>query len=65
MGTSLMPRSEATTGGPMVMFGVKWPSMTSTWMRSAPASITCWISSPMRLKSHARMEGATLISGVM
>ncbi len=21
-----------TTGGPMVMLGTKWPSMTSTWM---------------------------------
>ena len=30
-------RSALTTAGPMVMLGTKWPSMTSTWMQSAPA----------------------------
>ncbi len=28
----------ATTGGPKVMLGTKWPSMTSTWIQSAPAA---------------------------
>src|SRR6266481_331268 len=54
-----MLRRDLTTSGPMLMFGTKTPSMTSTWMRSAPArsaSVTC---SPRRAKSAARIEGAS------
>ena len=32
-------RMAATTFGPMVMFGTKWPSITSTWIQSAPGGI--------------------------
>jgi hypothetical protein len=28
-----------TTAGPIVMLGTKWPSITSTWIQSAPAAI--------------------------
>src|SRR5215471_7991791 len=44
----------------MAMFGTKCPSITSTWIRSAPdrsASATC---SPRRAKSAARIDGASL-----
>src|SRR5947209_13371157 len=46
----------------MLMFGTKWPSITSTWMRSAPAfsaSATC---APSRAKSADRIDGASLIA---
>src|SRR5215472_8375959 len=45
----------------MAMFGTKCPSITSTWIRSAPdrsASATC---SPRRAKSAARIDGASLM----
>ena len=42
----------------MVMFGTKWPSMTSTWMRSAPAASASRTCSPRRVKSAARIDGA-------
>jgi hypothetical protein len=50
-------RSAFTTPGPMVMFGTKWPSMTSTWIQSAPASSMARTSSPSRAKSADRIEG--------
>ena len=37
--------SAVTTGGPMVRFGTKWPSITSTWIRSAPPASTRAMSS--------------------
>src|SRR5687768_15664230 len=52
-------RSARTTFGPMVMLGTKRPSITSTWIQSAPAASTARTSSPSRLKSALRMEGAT------
>src|SRR5688572_6132954 len=42
----------------MVMFGTKWPSMTSTWIQSAPAASIARISSPSLEKSDARIDGA-------
>ena len=48
--------------GPIVMFGTKWPSMTSTWMTRAPALSTASTSSPRREKSADRMDGAMWIS---
>ena len=51
--------ARVTTGGPIVMLGTKWPSMTSTWIRRAPASITVAISSPRRPKSADRIDGVT------
>src|SRR3954471_9308765 len=50
--------SAFTTTGPMVRLGTKWPSMTSTWIQSAPASSTARTSSPSRAKSADRIEGA-------
>ena len=56
-------RSDATTGGPMVMLGTKCPSITSTWIRLAPPSSTQRISSARRAKSADRIEGASSIKG--
>ena len=44
----------------MLRFGTKWPSITSTWMRSAPAGIDLADRSPSREKSADRMEGAIM-----
>src|SRR6188768_1813742 len=42
----------------MVMLGTKWPSITSTWIQSAPAASIARISSPSLEKSDARIDGA-------
>src|ERR1700756_4309076 len=42
------------------MFGTKRPSITSTWIQSAPATSTARTSSPSRPKSADRIEGATI-----
>src|SRR6516165_8317304 len=42
----------------------KRPSITSTWIQSAPAVSTARTSSPKRAKSADRMEGAMMIDGV-
>src|SRR5688500_2713865 len=55
----------ATTGTPIVMFGTKWPSMTSTWIQSAPAASASWIASPRRAKSADRIDGAMRTSGMI
>ena len=44
----------------MLRLGTKWPSITSTWMRSAPAASTSRTSSPSREKSAERMDGAIM-----
>src|SRR5262245_65912594 len=46
----------------MVILGTKWPSITSTWIQSAPAWSTARNSSPSREKSAARIDGA-MVSG--
>ena len=51
-------RTASTTTGPMVMLGTKRPSITSTWIQSAPAASTARTSSASRPKSAERMEGA-------
>src|SRR5471030_498001 len=51
-------RSAFTTSGPMVIFGTKCPSMTSTWIQSAPAASIARTSSPNLAKSAARIDGA-------
>src|SRR4051812_26149565 len=51
-------RNALTTAGPIVMFGTKWPSITSTWIQSAPAASIARTSSPRRAKSAERIEGA-------
>src|SRR5437899_3926407 len=50
-----------STTGPMVMLGTKCPSITSTWIQSAPAPSTARTSSPNRVKSADRTDGATRI----
>src|SRR5215472_16137534 len=40
------------------MLGTKCPSITSTWMRSAPARSASATCSPKRAKSAARIDGA-------
>src|SRR2546422_9016767 len=57
-------RRASTMGGPMVRFGTKWPSMTSTCTRSAPACSTAAISSAKCAKSDDRMEGAIRTLGI-
>src|SRR4051794_15424008 len=52
-------RSASTMRSPMEIGGTKWPSITSTWMTFAPASITSATCSPSRAKSEARIDGAT------
>ena len=47
----------STTTGPMVMLGTKRPSITSTWIQSAPAASTARTSSARRPKSEDRIEG--------
>src|SRR5262249_14850388 len=43
------------------MLGTNRPSITSTWIQSAPDASTARTSSPNRVKSAASIEGATRI----
>src|SRR5262245_32964518 len=43
------------------MLGTNRPSITSTWIQSAPAASTARTSSPSRLKSADRIDGAIRI----
>src|SRR5678816_1911956 len=52
-----------TTGGPMEMFGTKCPSITSTWIKSAPPRSTAAMSRPSAAKSADRMDGAICTVG--
>ncbi len=52
-------RIASITTGPSVMLGTKRPSITSTWIQSAPAASTARTSSARRPKSADRMDGAT------
>ena len=54
-------RKARTAGGPKVRFGTKWPSITSTWIQSAPWRSTAAISAPKLAKSAERIEGAILM----
>ena len=58
-------RMAFTTAGPMVRFGTKCPSITSTCTRSAPALVMAAISSPSRAKSAERIEGAMRMGWLM
>ena len=51
------PAATAITSGPKVRFGTNWPSMTSHWMRSTPASSSATTSSPSWAKSAGSTEG--------
>src|SRR5688500_6631319 len=61
-GRCVAARTALTTIGPMVRLGTKRPSITSTWIRSAPASSTARTSSASLPKSADRIEGAILIA---
>src|SRR6266446_4854583 len=54
--------SEATTSGPIVMFGTKCPSMTSTWSRVPPPSSAALASGASREKFADKIEGAISIA---
>src|SRR5262249_29361857 len=54
-------RTASTTSGPIVRFGTKRPSITSTWIQSPPASSEARTSSASRPKSAERIEGAIRI----
>src|SRR5262249_48735096 len=58
-GRRVTRRTDCTTAGPIERLGTKWPSMTSTWMRSAPARAAAAIGCPRRAKSAAGVEGAS------
>src|SRR3954454_14421053 len=60
-GFAVARRTASTTTGPIVRFGTKRPSMTSTWIQSAPASSTAHTSSASRPQSDDRIDGATMI----
>src|SRR5260370_9465751 len=51
--------SDATTKGPIVIFGTKWPSITSTWSTVPPPSSAAFASSARRAKFAERIEGAS------
>ena len=57
-GSRVTRASASTTGTPMVRFGTKRPSMTSTCSRSAPPASTAATASRRQAKSADRMEGA-------
>jgi hypothetical protein len=65
MGSFVTLRTASTTSGPMVMFGTNRPSITSTWIQSAPAASAARTSSARRPKSAERMEGAMRMGGGM
>src|SRR5580692_2598899 len=52
-------RSEATTGGPMVMFGTKCPSITSRCKTVPPPSSAAFASAPNCAKLADNIEGAS------
>src|SRR5262245_47334772 len=47
------------------MLGTKWPSITSIWIQSAPASSTARTPSPSLAKSAERMDGEIRSGRVM
>src|SRR4051812_36421587 len=55
-------RRDSTISGPIVIGGTKWPSITSTWITRAPASMTSSTCSPRQAKSADRIEGTTRTS---
>src|SRR5205823_7214954 len=62
-GTSVTWRNDFTTGGPMVMLGTKWPSITSTCSSVPPPCSAACASSARRAKSADKIEGASSITG--
>ena len=64
-GRLVAARTASITTGPMVRLGTKCPSITSTWIQSAPAFSTARISSASRPKSAERIDGAIRCLGVV
>src|SRR5258706_3538780 len=58
-GRRVTRRSDWMIGAPNEMLGTKCPSITSTWMRSAPACSAWATCSPSRVKSAERIDGAS------
>src|SRR5438552_11722104 len=54
-----MGRMLRMIGGPKLMFGTKWPSITSRCKKSAPPVKTSWISAPSFEKSAERIDAAS------
>src|SRR3989449_254269 len=61
-GTLVRGRIDLTMAGPIVRLGTKWPSITSMWSRSAPASDASRTWSPRRSKRADKIEGAILMA---
>src|SRR5205807_1063526 len=64
IGSLVARRTASTTWGPKVRLGTKWPSMTSTWIRSAPAASASFTCSARRPMSAERIEGTISIRGI-
>src|ERR1700760_3520209 len=60
-GTFATFRKLFTTGGPIVMLGTKWPSITSTCSIVAPPSTAACTSASSCAKLDERIEGASSI----
>jgi hypothetical protein len=54
-----------TTGAPNVIFGTKWPSITSIWIQVDLFSISIEHAAPRAAKSAERIEGAIIAGGVI
>src|SRR5687768_13833105 len=59
-GSEVARRTASVTSGPIVICGTKCPSITSTWIQSAPACSASTTCSRSRPKSADRIEGASL-----
>src|SRR5579871_851650 len=62
-GSLVIGRSACTIGGPKVIFGTKWPSITSTWTIVPPPRSAAATSSARCAKSEASIENASSIKG--
>jgi hypothetical protein len=56
-GTLVYFRHAAINSGPNVRFGTKFPSITSNWIRSTPASSRRLHSAPMFAQSAGSTDG--------
>src|SRR5437667_336179 len=61
-GTLVSARIDLTIAGPIVRLGTKWPSITSMWSMSAPASAASRTWSPKRSNRADKIDGAILMA---
>src|SRR2546422_6508454 len=61
-GTWVSGRIDFTMAGPIVRLGTKWPSITSMWSMSAPASAASRTWSPKRSNRADKIDGAILMA---